>query len=163
MNWKTLTEEQLAACLLIGEQSMLDGALRAFEWFFILETVECRVLDLRQWPENVQSVILQPFQFSCFNPGDQANNKRILKHFQDETPLYKEALKFTEKYFQGNFGKLGGRTRPNHYMAYTLYYSERAPMWSRSMRIIYSGGEKGHVFLRHEGTLVTNAVPKDAA
>ena len=70
-----IPELDLLECLIWGEArgESLDGR-SAVAW-----VVRNRLVDPR-WPNTWQSVILQPKQFSCFNPGDPNLDKMVVRY-----------------------------------------------------------------------------------
>ena len=146
MQWEKLTDEALLSCLVIGEQRGVEGFLRDLEWMFIIETVRERMID-RRWPDTIRGVILQAQQFSCFNDSDP-NGKVMWEHYSEDTHLFRESLDFVQRQLSGQHGELASSMRPNHYLVEPLYYSSRSPAWIDKMQIVFSGGSKGHIFLK---------------
>lgn len=116
------------------------------EYMAIGSTVLNRV-DSSRFPDNVRDVILQPKQFSCFNPGDP--NSQIIYEFLKSPSVKQMQIKmFMEPYVHA---VLFGKTRDfsngaDHYVARWFYETCNDSHWCRDMEVTAIHG--GHVFLR---------------
>ena len=105
--------------------------------------VRNRVLDKR-WPDTYEDVILQPWQFSCFNPGD-ANHHSVLRSLLPSWGW--SDLDWRECRYAA-MGVISSWVQDmtkgaNHYHAVAL---DPAPKWADSGKV--TGTIGGHIFYR---------------
>lgn len=105
--------------------------------------------------QSVKDVCLARKQFSCWNPGQDANHvalmtlaERIVDSDHVERPTFDAA--FLQCRWIAD-GILAGVVRDNvgradHYLTRALFESPQAPSWSKAMPIVARVG--AHVFLR---------------
>lgn len=143
----------LLALLLLGEQR--EDPICVREWMLILRVVDCR-RRYERWGKplassplrSVADVLLEPEQFSCFNPGSEFMPLAggLLRELVTgrAAALYEQARAVVEA------GAVCGLSRlpmVNHYVAASLYDAETGSgHWWRRMREIERSGR--HVFLR---------------
>jgi len=112
------------------------------EYLAIGNTVMNRVTS-PGWRDTPRGVILQPNQFSCYNPGDPSY-KSILKFLKEKGVFYRRLKIYASKVLEWrceDFSK-----GANHYVAVWFYETTKSTHWCRQMKITAIYG--GHIFLK---------------
>lgn len=98
----------------------------------VAQTIENRVQDPR-WPDNYESVILQPWQFSSFNRGDP----NALKFPTEADATWPDCVAAADDILNAD----SVITLANHYHVIGLH-----PSWADSSKIVATEGH--HIFYR---------------
>lgn len=109
--------------------------------------VACVVRNrVNQSNKSWQDVMLQPLQFSCFNPGDP-NLQKILTLVENPEfggKILQQCRWVAEGVYRGLIlDNTGGAT---HYVTHPLYTSPKAPAWVHKLQ--FCGVIGRHVFLK---------------
>jgi spore germination cell wall hydrolase CwlJ-like protein len=132
------TLEQLDDLSLLTALVMGEAEAEPFLGKIAVACVVKNRLDDNRWPDTWQEVMLQPWQFSCFNTA-------LLR--PEITMEHWGRIAWKECRFAA-FGVLGGYVKDvtegsNHYYA---GWMNKAPSWARGERMIVSIGD--HLFYR---------------
>ena len=128
---KALDPVDLLRVLVLGEAESES----LFGKFAVAQVVKNRMLDTR-WPNNWREVMLQPKQFSCFNPG--LFRAETLKTRRDKG-YWKDARYASFGIFYNHVADMVAGS--NHYHSKSV-----TPFWSRGHASIMTIGS--HVFYR---------------
>ena len=96
VDWRTLTVDELLACLIIGEargETPLGQVA-------VAHVVLNRASRPCWWGSDITSVILKPFQFSCFNNQD-VNRSVVASMYEARTYPYRMALTLAQLVLAG--------------------------------------------------------------
>lgn len=144
-----IDEFSLMAGLVYGEaRKKEDNDLdERKEYMAIASTVLNRVQHKGRFPDTIVDVILQPWQFSCFNNNDP-NIDRIWKFLtspgHENDVLYKKIMGMIEPVLKENTVDFSNGA--DHYVAIWFYDQSHPDHWCRKYRITAMHG--GHIFLK---------------
>ena len=99
--------------------------------------VRNRVRRPSWWGRTWREVMLKPYQFSCFNPGDP--NFRVVLTVSENDPLFRECVWIAQ-------GVILGILQDNTDGATHYHRWDRSPKWGRRMKATVTIGN--HVFKR---------------
>ena len=105
-------------------------------------------VKMKNWPNTIRGVCLQPWQFSCWNPSDPGR-KRLEK---PTGPWWRTCQKIAE---QALAGTLSGHPCAYDNLRATHYYAEyiKAPKWAKGREAVYTnGGKIRHFFFNDVDT-----------
>ena len=141
MEFKDYKSDSLMPYLLVGENRHNYTIL---EWLYIINTVNCRVIG-KQWPNTTTEVILQPKQFSCFNPG---KSREFLEQLANGIGTHADlSILGDAKLLVEAVGYLGTGEleHTDHYVAKWFYDSAPPDHWCFDMHVVAEAGE--HIFM----------------
>lgn len=142
------SDKEVMMAQMYGEARLVEDSImdEIREYLGIGYVVMNRV-TLPRFPKTIKTVILQPKQFSCFNPGD-LNRAEMLRFLREKTPahLYNRTKILAEAVITGRTRDFSGGA--DHYVARWFYESCSPSHWCRHMKITECWG--GHLFLKEK-------------
>jgi len=146
IKFRRFSEKELVAGLIFGEArlSEMGSPDEIKEYLSIAWTVKNRADNKNRWPSTITDVILQPKQFSCFNPEDP--NSLTIEQFlmgKLDPPTLHKYMVYVVAFIQGRTPDFS--CGANHYVAIWFYNKAVSSHWCRKMRITAVYG--GHIFL----------------
>jgi N-acetylmuramoyl-L-alanine amidase len=112
-------DQEILARAIFGEARGSSKELK----IAVAQTIQNRVKDNR-WPNTLEGVITQPYQFSCFNENDPNHNK-VWNPEKVEPNSWKECLGIAKEVLEGKYKD--STSGANHY-----HTDKVNPKWSRN-------------------------------
>lgn len=115
------------------------------------EAIACVIMNrvkMKNWPNTVAGVCLQPWQFSCWNPGDKGRGRME----KASGPWWRTCQQIAEKAIAGELSEhpcAFGNLRATHYYAEYI----KPPKWAKGRKPVYeNGGRIRHFFFNDVDT-----------